>query len=295
VRDLHPANGINQSNPILVYGRAGLTILECLIVVSTLSLLMSLLIPAIQAAREAARNVQCVNNLHQIGDALHIYHDNHRALPAGWQPEATNKSSYAWSATILRELEQSGLCSQVDHSRSIEMLNEAVRSTTPEVFLCPSDPGEAVFPLYSETGSHGSHSQDSEEVLLTLPRANYVGVFGTTDPDDVPGDSGTGIFVKGRCRRFADITRGLSHVVFVGERTTRKLPSSWLGTVTEGEDAAGRIVGYAYLGPDRDDADECEFDSRHPGHVNFAWADGHVANVDDAIDCLVYRQMARCQ
>ncbi len=270
----------------------GITILELLVVFAILTLLMSLLLPAVQAGREAARNTQCINHLHQIGDALHIYHDTHRALPAGWQPEASNKSGYGWAAAILKELEEGSLYCRIDRTLPLNSISDVVRLTTPEAYFCPSDSGEPIFPLFAEHGSHEAHAQESMEVLVSLPRANYVGVFGTTDPDAVPGDSGDGLFVKTKGHRFAEVTRGLSHVVFVGERTTRKLPSTWLGIDTKGEDAAGRIVGYAGIGPNRDDADECEFDSRHPGHVNFAWTDGRVASVEDAIDSQVYQQLA---
>jgi prepilin-type processing-associated H-X9-DG protein len=95
-----------------------------------------------------------------------------------------------------------------------------------------------------------------------------------------------------RGHRFVELTSGLNHVMMVGERTSRKLASTWLGIATEGEDAPGRITGYNDLGPNRDDADECEFDSRHPGHVNFVWADGHVASVADDIDRQIYQQSA---
>ncbi len=287
-------NWFAKSNCAQVASSAhGVTILELLIVVATLTMLMSLLLPAVQAAREAARNTRCVNNLHQIADALHIYHDTHHALPPGWQPEASNQSSYGWAAAILKELEESRLCSAIDRTRSLASVSEALRSTTPEVYQCPSDAGEPVFPLYEELGFHGEHAQESEDVLVTLPRANYVGVFGTLDPDDVPGETGDGVFVERKAYRFADVTRGLSRVTLVGERTTRKLASTWLGVVTKGEDARGRIVGYASLGPNRDDADECEFDSRHPGHANFAWADGHVSGIQDDVDPVVYRSLAQ--
>ena len=271
---------------------AAITILELLVVMTSIAILIGLLLPAVQAARESARNVECTNNLHQLGVALHAYHDKHRSLPPGWQSESTQKSSYGWAARILNELEEPTLAAQFNCLRPIVETSEAVRSTTPAVFLCSSDSSEAVFPLYAELGVHAAHAQESTEILVTLPRANYMGVFGITDPDDVPGSSGSGAFVQNRNRRFTDMTRGLSQVLLVGERTTRKLASTWLGIATIGEDAAGRITGYADLGPNRDDADECEFDSRHPGHVNFVWADGHVASVHDDIDRQIYKQSA---
>jgi prepilin-type processing-associated H-X9-DG protein len=268
----------------------GVTILELLVVIATLAALTSLLFPAIQAARETTRDAQCLNNLHQIDDALYLYHDSYRTLPAGWQPEPTNKSSYGWAASILKEIGESGLGSRLDHHVPIDLAEPSLRSVTPNTLLCPSDPGEIVFPLYTEIGPDGLRAQDSSQVLSMLPRTNYVGVYGNTDPDDAPGELGTGIFIKGKGRRFAEVTRGLSQVVLVGERTTRKLPSSWLGTFTEGEDAVGRVVGFLYLGPNQSASDECELDSRHPGHANFAWADGRVSRIADDIDQNVYQQ-----
>ena len=266
--------------------------MELLVVISTIGILMALLLPAVQAARESARNAKCLNNLHQIDMALHSYHDAQRQLPPGWQPEATNRSSYGWAVYILRELEESGLEAQIDRRRPIECVSAEVRSTTPAVFLCPSDPSNRDFPLFAEMGEHRESNQQSTEILVTLPHANYFGVFGTTDPDDVPGETGNGCFVMRHGHRFSEITNGLSHVLMIGERTSRKLASTWLGIDTAGEDAAGRITGYNDLGPNRNDADECEFDSRHSGHVNFAWADGHVASVNDDIDRQIYRQLA---
>ena len=271
---------------------AGVTILELLVVIATIGILMSILMPAVQAARESARNLQCVNNLHQIGAALHSFHDAQRQLPPGWQPEATKLSSYGWAVRILRELEESSLEVQIDRRRPIDTVGSALRGSTPEVFLCPSDLGAPEFPLYAELGEHGAGKQQSTEVLVTLPRANYIGVFGATDPDAVPGETGDGCFVMARSHRLAELSCGLSRIMLVGERTARKLMSTWLGIATDGEDAPGRLVGYANLGPNRDDSDECEFDSRHPGHANFVWADGHVASVCNDIDQQIYRQSA---
>lgn len=275
------------------HGARGVTILELLVVVTILAALMVLLLPAIQAARESARDSECSNKLREIGIALHSYHDAHQSFPAGWQPEATNDSSFGWATAILREVEEPNLFAQINRTRPVSLVSENIRSTTPAVFLCPSDPGDPVFSLFAEIGEHDTRAQESTEILVTLPRANYMGVFGTIDPDAVPGNTGDGIFVEYRGRRLAEVERGSSHVVLVGERTTRKLASTWLGIATEGEDAAGRIVGYNDAGPNRDEADECEFDSRHPGHANFTWADGHVASIQDDVNPQIYRQLAQ--
>lgn len=273
----------------------GLTILELLVVVAVLALLLSLLLPAVQAARETARAFQCTNNLKQVAHALQMYHDVHRALPAGMQSECTNKSSYGWASSILRELEEVALSESFDRESRLDRTSNLPRTTSPVVLLCPSDSGDSTFPMYAEIGSHGSHAQSSGRVLVVLPRANYVGVYGTLDPDEGTGEAGDGVFVKNKCFRFNELTRGLSNTLLVGERTTRKLASTWIGIMTQGEDANGRIVGFTEVGPNHDESDECEFDSRHPGHANFVFGDGHVGAISDDIEPTIYRQLAQRQ
>src|SRR5262245_58340939 len=94
--------------------RRGFTLIELLVVISIIAVLIALLLPAVQSAREAARRAQCVNNLKQIGIALHNYHDqngsfplggvNYGATSAGWTAGVTNALS--WRALILPQLEQ---------------------------------------------------------------------------------------------------------------------------------------------------------------------------------------------
>ncbi len=276
--------------------RSAVTILELLVVISCITVLASLLLPAVQSARESARNLECANHLRQIGLACHSYSDSHRVLPIGWQLDRTRWWAYGWAGSLLNQIEEPALQISTDRTRPMDQLDLTVRSTTPTLFLCPSDFGDPTFPMFEEIGEHGTHAQESAEVLITLPRANYIGVFGTTDPDDIPpGTMGTGIFIQDRPHRFEEVLRGTSHLMMVGERTTRKVPSTWLGFATNGEDAAGRVAGYADLGPNRDDADECEFDSRHPGHSNFVWADGHVTGVQNDVDRAVYKADAQCR
>jgi prepilin-type processing-associated H-X9-DG protein len=93
--------------------------------------------------------------------------------------------------------------------------------------------------------------------------------------------------------RYADLERGQSHTLLVGERTTAMVPSTWLGVDFRGEDAACRLVGSAITTPSCETCDECEFGSRHSGGSNFAWADGHVTLVDDNIDPAEYQQLAK--
>lgn len=288
------------------------TILELLVCLAVVSLLFGLVFPALQQARECSRRVQCASNMRQISLALHERHLTRDSLPAGWasaepstaaarsgrnRPSSRN-TAWGWAVDLLPYLELQSLYNVVD--RSGDLTGEAtlsVRSVTPPVLVCPSDSAALVFSLYSEqadnTARSGPGDSSGEVELTTLPRCNYVGIFGVSDPDESGSGDGEGTFVANRPLRFRDLTRGLSNVAYVGERTARRLPATWLGVDLRGEDAPSRLTGFALLGPNRPDADECELDSRHNGFINMAFADGHVRQIADNIDQIVYQTMAR--
>jgi prepilin-type processing-associated H-X9-DG protein len=270
----------------------GLTVLELLVVTGAITMLVGLLLPAIQATREAARNVECENHLRECGLALHQHHDNHRAFPAGWTTDTDCKTAFGWAPYLLPELELSGLYSLIDF-RALVYSSAAVQETTPTVFVCPSDNAEPQFELFEDSQAISEFGQESQQLLATLPQANYVAVFGVADPDQLKNGLGEGPFVRNHRFRLADITRGLGKVMFVGERTARKLPSTWIGTYLNAENAQSRTVGIADVAPNRVDTDESELDSRHPGHTNFLWGDGRVQAVADDIERNVYQDSAR--
>jgi len=271
--------------------RYGFTILELLISTGILSLLLAILLPALDSARESARRIQCNGHLKQIGLALHHYHEVHGAFPPGWQWDARQETAFGWLPPLLPYLEQTSLHSKVNYQDAVSgPLNATARARTLPIFLCPSDMTQPRFMLYAESNLAGP----SKDIgLVILPSANYLGVFGVQEPDDAwRTQAGVGTFAGPDPIRMQDIQRGLSHVIMVGERRASTIPSTWLGIDPRGEDAHCRILGNANLGPNILHADECEFTSRHPGMVNFLWADGHVKNVCNSIDSSVYQQMA---
>ncbi len=277
--------------------RGGFTVLELLVCVSVAGFLLVLVLPAIHRAREVARDLQCRDHLRQVGLALHSYHGSHRQLPPGWSRERTQRTGFGWASRILPQLEQDAIASGIDYQSPLDSpANSSALSVAPAVFLCPSDYAPAMFRLFREQADDPLASSlrgDRPLVpLLRLPSANYVGVYGTQDPDVRPGRPGDGVFMQDRAIRFSEIVGGQSQTFLVGERTARKLPSTWLGVALAGEDAPARVTGFADRGPNVTGSDECEFDSRHLGHVNFLFGDGRVSAVHDTIDTQVYRGMA---
>ncbi|MCA9080041.1 MAG: DUF1559 domain-containing protein [Planctomycetaceae bacterium] len=267
----------------------GFTILELLTTLAVIALLMALILPAVGAAREAARRMECDNHLRQIGLALHNYHDQHGSLPPGWQWDRDHRTAYSWAVAILPQLDQSAVSDSVNRGEAIGYpANSLARSTSLPVYLCPSDISVPRFPLM-EALSPGS----PPSVLIELPTASYVGVFGIAEPDDVvPAPIGEGAFIEAKAIRFRDFQDGLSNTCIVGERTMERLPSTWYGFDLRGEDHACRVVGQMMTGPNCRVCDECEFASRHPGVSQFLWGDGHVAGVSEGVDAQAYRRMA---
>jgi prepilin-type processing-associated H-X9-DG protein len=277
--------------------RPGFTILELVVSVGIVMLLAALILPAIGSAREAARRTQCMNNLRQIGLALHTYHDQHRSLPAGWVWEASKPSGYGWAASLVPYLEDNVPPIYRNLPLS-DPRNRSARQTRPEIFVCPSDITEPVFTLVmgdeDDEDAATAAAAFNEGPPVELPAANYLGVFGTIEPDDdVPPPPGDGAFLETRPVSFSQFLGGLSNTIIVGERTTARLPSTWLGVDFRAEDAACRLVGNAATAPNCAPCDECEFGSRHSKGANFLFGDGHVKLLSTTTEADVYRRMAR--
>jgi len=266
--------------------RRGLTILELLVTTSILSTLAALLLPAIGAAREAACRVECTNHLRQIGLALHHYDDVHRSLPAAWTNSSASQSVFGWGTALLPFLEQQPLSTTIDRSACLgdSTLKDA-RETSLRVFLCPSDTPPRLFSLPdSRSGAD----------TMWVATSSYVGVYGTDEPDDIrPTPPGDGTFINARPVRLAEIRRGLSNTVVVGERSVAMFHSAWVGFDRRDDDAECRILGAAMEGPNCAQCDECEFSSRHAGVTSFVFGDGHVRGISDSVDRTTYQQMAR--
>ena len=221
--------------------RLGFTLVELLVVIAIIGILVSLLLPAVQAAREAARRMTCSNNLKQITLALHNYHDTFRSMPlsmTGADQNAGRLGSgfHSWLARILPQMEQQALHQQINFDQSLsdgmlytsdaDYLNYNIDASNDDAgpagtlvaaYLCPSDPHSVPQLSLGATTAPGSYAanvgwpKDSVGPDGGAPLARQNGVIGLYNPSKPIAWQQPRI-------RFADITDGLSNTLAVGER-----------------------------------------------------------------------------
>lgn len=220
--------------------------IELLVVIAIIAVLVALLLPAVQHAREAARRTQCRSNLKQLGLALHNYHETHNALPSGYIgfPYTNQGSCWGWGTMILPGLEQSPLYNTLSHAPGgmsglgapASGFNAVMMSFSPpsvllqtslSVFRCPSDTGTNLVDVPAG-GLNGSPPGPTS----SFGRSNYAGVIGSTYTNSGGLMVGNGSFSESSIRRFRDYTDGLSNTFLVGERRT---PGTAGGLFTGGD------------------------------------------------------------
>ena len=198
--------------------RHGFTLVELLVVIAIIGILVALLLPAVQAAREAARRMQCSNNLHQLGIALHNYLDTHRET---FPMNRTGRTAQNWSALsmISPYVEQANLYDRLDFSGYPYTVtigtgvtydagpNQAVAKIVVPVFLCPSDPGGVISPDGLAPTNYLFN------VGSGLVNNGSISVNTTT------GQGPDGIAYQASSVRLADLTDGTSNTVAIGEST----------------------------------------------------------------------------
>ncbi len=198
--------------------RGAFTLIELLVVIGIIGVLVGLLLPAVQAAREAARRMQCSNNVKQIGLAMHNYESTFKMLPSagstGGDTAGTFASVTAFSvqARILPYLEQGGLSDQIDFGDPVLQFspfgfkNPAAKLVVP-TYMCPSEPGGPLGQVFSDRVAGTSYTANTGTGISVAGQKEYYDPAFPTD----------GLFWFGSDMRFAGIMDGLSNTLLFAE------------------------------------------------------------------------------
>lgn len=306
--------------------RHGFTLVELLVVIAIIGILIALLLPAVQAAREAARRSQCSNNLKQLGLAIHNYADVHKRFPLG-----NSHYTFEWTGTtpsvnrhgsailaLLPFIEQQTLYTSCVFQGDTDFLSvlpggQQVSTAWIDTLLCPSGIGRAYNPRNGDsvTGSQNralssySPSQGNQYFSSCNYHGNTYGTAPANHGDTIDGNQISGVFGHMAWgARFSDITDGTSNTIAVGEIRPEcswhgsggwmYFNSLWFATTCP--------INYCNCpnGPNYATCDckapggwvcDMGFKSRHPGGAQFALCDGSTRFLSETIDYEMYQRL----
>lgn len=284
----------------------GFTLVELLVVIAIIGILIALLLPAVQAAREAARRTECTNNLKQLALATHNYHDTYKVLPMNNKPrpqpwyDGYGANGFSWIAMSLPFFEQGSLYDQLDFKVSLadsdNSNNRALVQEPIEALLCPTDPTPGVrddLAMWWAWPGAGKGVEGRGPAAVTC----YSGFQGDGYDNTPPN----GLFERqsDQAVKFGDILDGTSNVLAIGERSpSYSCWAAWSaanGTIINSDYRINQIretVPVPPSSPKEIGGVRVGAISLHPGGVNTAFADGSVHFLADTMDYDIYNGLA---
>lgn len=293
-----------------MHRRNAFTLVELLVVIAIIGVLVSLLLPAVQAAREAARRMQCQNNLRQTGLALHNYATTHGSFPSHtyYSPRPDGSYHYSgWVPQILPFFEQANLGELYDFRHSFfDLQNQPAIETKLPMFECPSTPGGAgLIPSVRHRSSSGWNIDTSRGAYAS----DYSGNRGYNNPVIMPGISKAarlGMFDEGTNIGFQEVTDGTSNTLMVFEAAGR---AHWyVNNRMESEEAnfggwhdywagtnSGWVYGFQDDGKTRNGPRPINATNKwgnpyafHAGIINSVLVDGSVRTISETVNAVTF-------
>jgi type II secretory pathway pseudopilin PulG len=225
---------------------------ELLVVIAIIGILIALLLPAVQAAREAARRSQCLNNLRQMGIGLHNYHDALKTFPPGGIDPLGKR--HAWSAMLLPYVEQGSLAEGIDFGKPYnDPVNATAAATVLDIYLCPSVPR-------------------SNPLRNGRAACDYGGIYGEriSSPNNPP----KGVMLYDQAVRIRDIRDGTSNTLAISE-DTKFSDMQWIN---------GNNVFDQAFPINEAPSFENDIRSDHPGGAHGLLCDGSARYLPETID-----------
>lgn len=300
--------------------RRAFTLVELLVVIAIIGVLVALLLPAVQAARAAARRTQCKNNLKQISLAIHTFHEAHNAQPLYHDtedPYGWGRPGPTWTMSILPFIEEQALYDLFDFRATLNSpRNAPAVQQIVSVYVCPEAEG-ADNPIFHDRADAGGNNPNPALGLFypvsmgpTEPDqcdfcpagtqgepGNYCcqgNNYGTRTYNEELGASSVGMFGRYNDeRRFPQVTDGLSKTFMVGE--TLPAQCAYGGAFAPNFSLASTSIPLNTFetcpAPPGCHRRGCGFKSEHPGGAHFALGDASVHFIGEDIDYRVFNNL----